>query len=250
MQDVVTVNVSGAALSLSGLDDGELLTLTRANCEDAFATLYERYRYAALRLARHLGQKDEADDIVSESFARILDLLQRGKGPDQTFRAYLFTTVRHECGRRAKARLRVQPTDDDQKIDVAVPFGADGLDDFERSTVRAAYESLPLRWRTVLWHLDVEGRKPLELGPILGLSANSVSALVYRARSGLRDAYLQQHVSPAGSTSCDKHRAKLSAFVRRTAAAGDHDKVRAHLQVCDECVAVYLDLQEVNREVG
>ncbi len=250
MHDVDSIDVYVSAIPLSELDDGELLTITRAGHHDAYAELYERYRYASLRLARHLGQKDEADDIVSESFARILDLLSRDKGPDRAFRAYLFTTVRHECGRRAKAQKQVRPTDDIRQIDVPVAFGDNELDDFERSTIRAAYESLPLRWRTVLWHLDVEGRKPLELGPLLDLSPNSVSALVYRARSGLRDAYLQQHVNPGGRSSCGKHRAKLSAVVRHTAAAGDNERVHAHLRLCDECHAVYRDLQEVNREVG
>ncbi|MET1038169.1 MAG: sigma-70 family RNA polymerase sigma factor [Aeromicrobium sp.] len=253
MHDVDAVNVSRAELSLAELDDGELLALTRSGNQDAYAALFERYSYAALRLARHLGQKDESDDVVSESFAQVLDLLNRGKGPDRAFRAYLFTTVRHECGRRAKARQRVMPTDDDDQIDAPVEFGAGRLDMFERTAIRAAYESLPARWRTVLWHLDVEGRKPNELGPLLDLSPNSVSALVYRARSGLREAYVQQHVNEdeqAGSQVCLEHRAKLSAFVRRTASARDQEKIHAHLQTCKDCLAIYLDLQDVNREVG
>ncbi|MCW2839795.1 MAG: hypothetical protein JWR55_1278, partial [Aeromicrobium sp.] len=253
MRDVDAVNVSGAELSLAELDDGELLALTRSGDQEAYAALFERYSYAALRLARHLGQKDESDDVVSESFAQVLDLLRRAKGPDRAFRAYLFTTVRHECARRAKARRRVMPTDDTDQIDAPVAFGEGNLDMFERTAIRAAYESLPARWRTVLWHLDVEGLKPNELGPLLNLSPNSVSALVYRARSGLREAYLQQHVNDddqAGSRTCLEHRAKLSAFVRRTASARDQEKVHAHLQTCDDCMAIYLDLKDVNREVG
>jgi RNA polymerase sigma factor (sigma-70 family) len=253
MRDVDAVNVSGAELSLAELDDGELLALTRSGNQEAYAALFERYSYAALRLARHLGQKDESDDVVSESFAQVLDLLRRGKGPDRAFRAYLFTTVRHECARRAKARRRVTPTDDTDQIDAPVAFGDGNLDMFERTAIRAAYESLPARWRTVLWHLDVEGLKPNELGPLLDLSPNSVSALVYRARSGLREAYLQQHVNDgdqAGSRTCLEHRAKLSAFVRRTASARDQEKVHAHLQTCEACMTIYLDLKDVNREVG
>lgn len=253
MQDVDAVNVSGAMLSLAELDDGELLALTRSGNQEAFAALFSRYSYAALRLARHLGQKEESDDVVSESFAQVFDLISRGKGPDRAFRAYLFTTVRHECARRAKARRRVMPTDDQDQIDTAVDFGGGRLDMFERTAIRAAYESLPPRWRTVLWHLDVEGRKPHELGPLLDLSPNSVSALVYRARSGLREAYLQQHVNDddqGGSRACLEHRAKLSAFVRRTSSARDQEKIHAHLQSCAACMTIYLDLKDVNREVG
>lgn len=240
-------------LPLDELEDAELLALARRDHAEAYAALFRRHAYAAHRLARHLGQREEAEDLVSESFALVLDLVRRGKGPDRAFRAYLFTTIRHEAGRRAKARQRVMLTDDHRHIDSVVPFGGGELDDFERSAIRRAYESLPDRWRTVLWHLDVEGRKPQELGPLLDLSPNSVSALVYRARAGLREAYLQQHVNDEGPVAgpvCGNVRPKLSAYVRRTASARERASIGAHLETCSECDAIHSDLREVNREVG
>jgi RNA polymerase sigma factor (sigma-70 family) len=250
MYDVDAVGAQSATPALVELDDEHLLGLVRSGAHEAYAVLYNRYRYATLRLARHLGQRDEADDVVAESFAQILALLNRGKGPDRAFRAYLFTTVRHECGRRAKLRQRVLSSEDPEQKGTPLVAAHESLDVFERSIVRAAYESLPIRWRTVLWHLDVEGRKPQDLGPLFDLTPNGVSALVYRARSGLRGAYLQQHLSPSGRSGCNVYRSKLSAYVRRTAGTGEREKIRAHLRICDECVAAYLDLQEVNREVG
>lgn len=242
-----------AQLSLTDLDDGELLELARDGDQDAYAALFTRYTYSAYRLARHLGQGEDSDDVVSESFAKVLGLLRRGKGPDTAFRAYLFTTIRHEAASRSKLRQRVVPTDDAEQIDRPVPFGDGKLDDFERTTIRAAYESLPRRWRTVLWHLDVEGLKPLELGPLLDLSPNSISALAYRARSGLREAYLKQHVNvdgPVDSEECLVIRTKIPSFVRGTASRRDHDKVRIHLEACQACLVVYLDLLDVNQVVG
>ncbi|MFI5426461.1 RNA polymerase sigma factor [Aeromicrobium sp. UC242_57] len=200
---------------LPGLDDletSELLALVHQGNRAAYATLYDRYAYPAHRLARHLGMRDEAEDVVAESFARILDLMRRGKGPASNFRSYLFTTVRHEAGHRAKARQKVVPTDDESQIDSPVPFGGNQLDQFERSTIRAAYESLPPRWQSVLWQLDVEGHKPHELAEALHVSPNSVSALAYRARAGLREAYLQQHVAgadPGASQACVDARSQL-----------------------------------------
>jgi len=245
--------LSLSELSLADLDDAELLALARRDHDEAYAALFTRHSYAAHRLARHLGHRDEAEDIVAESFAQVLDLFRRGKGPERAFRAYLFTTVRHEAGRRAKARQRVMPTDDERQIDSVVPFGAGQLEGFEEAAIRGAYESLPARWRTVLWHLDVEGRKPQELGPMLKLTPNSVSALAYRARSALREAYLRQHINhegPAASRTCREVRTKLSAYVRRTAPEREQAQVRTHLETCSECVAIHVDLEEVNREVG
>jgi RNA polymerase sigma factor (sigma-70 family) len=253
VQDVDALNAPHAGLSLGELGDEELLALARRDDQEAYAALFTRYSYAAHRLARHLGQRDEAEDVVAEAFAQVLDLVRRGKGPDRAFRAYLFTTIRHEAARRARSHRRIVPTDDDDQIDTIVPFGGGELDEFEKSAIRAAYESLPERWRTVLWHLDVEGLKPHELGPLLGLSSNSVSALVYRARSGLREAYLHQHVkteAPAASRACRDVRDKLSSLVRRSSSMREQEKVHAHLQSCRDCMAIYLDLQEVNREVG
>ena len=242
-----------ADMALSELDDNDLVLLTRQGSEEAYAALYIRYVYSARRLARHLGQREESEDVVADSFAQILDLLQRGKGPDRAFRSYLFTTIRHESGRRAKANKRVMPTDDQSQIDSAVPFAAGQLDDFEKTAIRAAYESLPERWRMVLWHLDVEGRKPQELAPLLGLQPNSVSALVYRARSGLREAYLSQHVkvdSGSQDTQCAGARPKIAGLVRRTLAMRDQEKVHTHIAGCVACMNIYLDLKDINREVG
>ncbi|MEJ7633699.1 sigma-70 family RNA polymerase sigma factor [Aeromicrobium sp.] len=253
MQDVDEVDAPEAELSLAERDDGELLSLVRRGHPHAYAALFTRYTYAAHRLARHLGRREEAEDVVSESFAQVLDLVRKGKGPDRAFRAYLFTTIRHDVARRAKAERRVVPTDDEHRIDTVVPFGGGQLDAFEKSAIRSAYESLPARWRTVLWHLDVEGRRPHELGPVLDLTPNAVSALVYRARSGLREAYLRQHVKrdgPMGDLTCRDTRAKLPAFVRRTASAREQERTLAHLEACAECMAVHLDLREVNRGVG
>jgi RNA polymerase sigma factor (sigma-70 family) len=231
--------------SIEHLDDETLIARTRRGDDDAFAELYRRHSYGALRLARHLGQREESDDVVAESFARLLDLLRRGKGPDQSFRAYLYTTVRHEAGHRAKAVQRVRPTDDEALIDSAVEFGGGTLDVFERTTIRAAYESLPERWRSVIWHLDVEGRKPQEIAEMLDLTPNSVSALVYRARSGLRDAYVQQHVNSRAPGE-DVHRdtrEQFGAVLRRTAAPRVLERVHAHLASCEACMAVYLELE-------
>lgn len=234
------------------LDDVSLLQLSREGDSSAYAELYQRYFYAARRLARHLGQREESDDVVSESFAQIYDLLQRGKGPDREFRAYLFTTIRHESGRRAKAGKRVFPTDDAAQIDSAVPFVDGAVQGFERSAVRAAYESLPERWQTVLWHLEVEGRRPHEVAESMGLKANSVSALVYRARSGLRDAYLQQHVNTPEEVApgCRDLRETLAGVVRGTASARAQEKAFEHLAGCSGCAEVYRDLKDANYEVG
>lgn len=239
-------------VALDVLDDVHLLELARAGRSDAYAELFSRYRHAATRLARHLAPTADADDIVAETFTQVLDQISRGKGPDRAFRAYLFTSIRHEAGRRARQRKRVTPTDDLATIDRAVPFGAGQLDSFEKELVREAYVSLPDRWQTVLWYLDVEGLKPHELSERMDLKPNSVSALVYRARAGLREAYLAQHVAVESSELADACRAirpRLGGLVRRTVGMREQKRLHVHLESCQDCMNSYLEVQDVNARV-
>ncbi|MET0931407.1 MAG: sigma-70 family RNA polymerase sigma factor [Aeromicrobium sp.] len=232
-------------VDLTDPDDDVLIGRARAGDDDAFAELYRRHAFGALRLARQLGQRDESEDVVAESFARLLVLLRRGLGPDEAFKAYLYTAIRHEAGRRGRIGSRVRLVDDESLIDSVVAADDGGFDDFERSAAWAAYESLPDRWQSVLWFLDVEGRKPHDIADQLDLTPNSVSALVYRARSALRDAYVQQHVN-TGASCDDVHRdirSRLGPVLRGTAAPRDRRRVDHHLEGCAPCRAVYLELE-------
>lgn len=233
---------------LSELDDGALVQLARDGVHDAYAALYSRHAFPAQRLARHLGMRDEAEDVVSESFAQVLELMRRGKGPETSFRAYLFTTIRHDSARRAKARQKLIPTDDDSAIDTLVDIDAGQLDAFEASAIRAAYASLPARWRAVLWQVEVERRKPQDLAPVLGLSPNGVSALAYRARSALREAYLKQHLRSAASPGrkCGEVRERLPAMIGGRLPKRREQAAREHLADCAECRAVLCELEVAN----
>ncbi|RYJ02636.1 MAG: sigma-70 family RNA polymerase sigma factor, partial [Actinomycetales bacterium] len=181
--------------TLADLDDLMLLDLARAGSEGAFDELYRRYSYPALRLARHLGPAVEADDVVAETFSQVLDQVRRGRGPQTAFRAYLFTSVRHEVGRRLKQRARVRVTDELEELDGTATLHGGGLEGVEQELVRDALAQLPERWRLVLWRVEVEGLRPREVAEELGIRPNAVSALAYRARGALRQAYLDAHVT-------------------------------------------------------
>ena len=52
------------------------------------------------------------DEFALRSFAKILQVLKGGGGPDAAFRAYLYTTVRRVAYDRTRSNSRVQVTDD------------------------------------------------------------------------------------------------------------------------------------------
>jgi RNA polymerase sigma factor (sigma-70 family) len=220
--------------------DAELISSVRGGDVAAYGDLFARHRDAANRLARQLVRGPDADDLVSEAFAKVLSVLQGGGGPDVAFRAYLLTAVRRLHVDKMRAGAKVQTSDDMEAFDPGVPFHDTAIASFESGAAARAFATLPERWQLVLWHLEVEGNKPADIAPLLGMSANSVSALAYRAREGLRQAFLTMHLSDISDTDCRWVNEHLGAYVRKGLSNRDSTKVQAHLDQCRRCTAMYL----------
>jgi RNA polymerase sigma factor (sigma-70 family) len=175
--------------------DAVLLDSVRRGDVGAYGELYQQHVNSAYGLARRFGRRaTDADDLVAESFARVLAALLAGRGPDSTFRPYLFTTLRHLAGDKAYRDRKLQFVEDFSGLRaeaVTVEAVDTAVVEVERSLAARAFNALPERWRTVLWHTEIEGQSPAELASSLGLRPNSVAALAYRARVGLRAAYLK-----------------------------------------------------------
>jgi RNA polymerase sigma factor (sigma-70 family) len=230
--------------------DAELISAVRGGDVDAYGELFSRHVDAARRLARQLVPAADADDLVSEAFAKVLSVLQRGGGPDLAFRAYLLTAVRRLHVDRIRATSRLHTTDDLTPFDPGVPFRDTAVEGFENAAAARAFASLPERWQMVLWHTEVEGQKPAEVAPLLGMTANSVAALAYRAREGLRQAFLTMHVQELDTDMCSWTHRNLGAFIRNGTSRRDSAKIEDHLAECRRCTAIYLELTEVNSNLA
>ncbi|MEV7397115.1 sigma-70 family RNA polymerase sigma factor [Aeromicrobium sp. NPDC092404] len=242
MSDISTSRVEAS--------DAQLIAAVREGDTTAYGVLFDRHREAAARLSAQLVPGPDADDLVAESFTRVLALLEAGKGPDEFFRAYLLTAIRRLHVDRTRRQKRVKTTADDAELDRAVAFVDPAEMRFEQQAAATAFASLPERWQLVLWHLDVEGQKPADIAPLLGMSPNSVSALAYRAREGLRQAYLQSHLRPSLHASCRTTTGMLGAYVRKGLAARDTSRVEAHLDECSRCTGLWLELAEINARLS
>lgn len=230
--------------------DAELIAAVRGGDLEAYGVLFERHVDAARRLGRQLTTAADADDLVSDAFAKVLRVLQDGGGPDLAFRAYLLTAVRRLHVDRIRAESRLRHTDDMEPFDPGVPFRDTAVEGFENAAAAKAFASLPERWQMVLWHTEVEGQKPAEVAELLGMSANSVSALAYRAREGLRQAFLNSHAQEIEDERCRWTNDHLGGYVRKALSRRDTAKVEAHLDECRRCMAIYLELSEVNSGLG
>jgi RNA polymerase sigma factor (sigma-70 family) len=227
--------------------DSELIAASRSGDRTAYAVLYQRHAASAHGLARSLlrGQS-EADDAVAEAFARVLAQLRRGGGPSDAFRAYLLTTVRRVAYDRFRVEQRQVASGDLTEFDPGEPFVDPAVAGLERHIVARAYFSLPERWRAVLWHTAVEGARPAEIAELLGVTPNGAAALAYRAREGLRQAYLQAHLTGMVRQECRPVAARLGAYVRAGLSKREAAEVEAHMAGCTECGAAYAELADVN----
>ena len=228
-----------------------------------YEELYIEHAPVARRVALSMVQRDAADDIVAEAFTRVLGAIRAGGGPGLAFRAYLLAAVRNTANDWLRASRRTTVIGDlDQDLEDRVPEENMGLAQLSRGPeaeaearaearlVAAAFGRLPTRWRAVLWQLEVEGKAPAAIAPMFGLSANGVSALAVRAREGLRQAYLQQHIGRNIPASCQSYAAVLGADARGQLSQRRRSVVHEHLQHCTGCHALASELTELNSRLG
>ena len=231
----------------AGSSDAELISAVRSGNADAYGILYERHAGAARRVARQVTPSPaDVDDVVSETFTRVLAAIRRGSGPAEAFRPYLVTAARRVALDHLRGQRTQVPTDDAELPDPGEPFVDPAEASLERALVARAYTSLPERWSAVLWHTEIEQARPAEVALILGISPNSVAALRYRAREGLRQAYLQMHLSRVRAE-CQPVAGKLGAYVRGALSRRDAGQVVDHLSHCDDCTVAHAELVAINK---
>jgi RNA polymerase sigma factor (sigma-70 family) len=209
-----------------------------------FTELYMRHRAVARRIAATYRYPGDADDLVNEAFEKVYAALRRGSGPTGSFRAYLFVTMRHLAAERWERRG--EELLDEVPEPIAAARKAPPMEAEERDIIVEAFESLPDRSQAVLWYTAVEGRHPRDLSKNLGMTPNAVSALAYRAREQLRQAYLQAHLRTA-RPQCEPHRSGLGAFVRDGQSQRDRARTQQHVEQCPSCRGLVDELSEVNR---
>ncbi|QFZ16115.1 sigma-70 family RNA polymerase sigma factor [Saccharothrix syringae] len=226
--------------------DRELLARVRAGDDAAFGELFTQHADAVRRFAlRHVREHAEADDLTAEAFFRVLQAIRRGTGPTDHVRTYLLTVARRVAWEWS-GRRRDVPVEDEELSRRVEPFPDVTASRPEHALISRAFTSLPERWRTVLWQVEVEGARPAAVAPSFGLSPNAMAALARRAREGLRAAYLQAHLAEdTGPRACSSVVAKLGTYVAGGVQGAEHRRIRKHLQTCSSCNALHAELTEV-----
>ncbi|QDN99304.1 sigma-70 family RNA polymerase sigma factor [Streptomyces sp. RLB3-17] len=242
--------------------DADLIGRMRAGDDTAYEELYRRHAEAVRRYARTCCRDAHtADDLTAEVFARMLQAVRRGHGPQHAVRAYLLTTVRRVAASWTKSAKREQLVDDfavfaaqssrtsEVSDEETLDLGADvrAMHEAEQSMAMQAFRSLPERWQAVLWHTEVEDESPSEVATLFGLDANGTRVLASRAREGLKQAYLQAHVSATLTMDeeCARYADRLGAYARGGLRTRAERGLRKHLEECAKCRLAAGQIKEV-----
>ncbi|MFE7844012.1 sigma-70 family RNA polymerase sigma factor [Microbacterium sp. NPDC057407] len=230
--------------------DADLVLRSRSGDRGAFGELWRRHYRSGVVVARSISPAADADDLVQEAYTRIFHSIQRGGGPTGSFRAYLFTSIRNTAADWARARHETTIEELDSLEDPASSEQATA-DSLDRSLTHQAFRSLPTRWQEVLWYSEIEGMKPAEIAPLLGLKPTAVAQLAFRAREGLREAWVQAHLgSVAEDSDCAWAIARLGAYTRDNLGRRDRPRVERHVASCPRCMIVAGEAREVSSRLA
>lgn len=236
----------GVGISTTEVSDEDLIRSSRTGDRSSLDILYSRHHDAGLRYARRLmANRADAEDVAQDAFLRVIAAIGRGNGPEEMFRPYLLRAVRSAAADRWEEQAREIPTDAADETPVEDASLASLLHRNDPELVMKAFQSLPLRWMTVLWHAEVEREPPRRIAPILGIEPGAVSALLLRARKGLREAYLAAYAQAPPRKDCEPTFPYLAATVLGTSSTRDRRKVKEHTRECEDCAKVLAELADV-----
>jgi len=160
-----------------------------SNAFEMLARRYMRSVYAII--SSILGQQEDVEDSVQETFLRVLDRI-RTFDPRRPFAPWLYQVARNVARNRWKALKHRRGNDlavwGPFQLDTNAPDPGALLEQSEmQRLVGEAVEQLPERQRATLRMHDIEGFKSAEIAALLGVSEGTVRANLHHARRALRE---------------------------------------------------------------
>ncbi|MFF3402919.1 RNA polymerase sigma factor [Streptomyces sp. NPDC002659] len=218
----------------AGASDVTLAQSMRQGHPGALALLIGRH-YVAVRgyLSTCFTEPHTVDHLTEETFRRAYVSVRNGGDVLVVWRPQLFATAR-TLAMTTWAREPRSTTATAGFCRWASSGGGWPIDG--PAALSDAYRTLPLRWRTALWHAVVEGESP---ALVLGLPLDDAHGVKDRAKQVLRDFYLAtyrqavEHRLPCGLFALDR---------MERSGAPPVDWFRTHLFQCRQCHDLEFDL--------
>lgn len=165
-------------------------TITR----DEMIAIYEEFNPGIYRYAvRLLRDASLAEDCVSETFSRFLTAIQRGGGPQENIRAYLYRVAHNwitdHFRRKPLPDLRIE---DHEPIESGSNPAAQVADSMERERVRAAILRLPAEQQQIIQLRFLENWSHEEVAEVVGKTIDATRSMQYRALGNLRRILMEE----------------------------------------------------------
>jgi RNA polymerase sigma-70 factor (ECF subfamily) len=175
---------------MSESDVDGLAGMARGGDEAAFTALVGRLVRPALAAAWELvPTREDAEDVVQESFARAWRELRRYDAA-RPYAPWFFTILRNvarNAGRRGRHVQLVSLQDDAVAAELPAVTEGDGeLDAIDSARIHAALDALSPMQRACFRLTALEGFGSAEAGAMLGVSDATVRVHTHRARHALR----------------------------------------------------------------
>lgn len=179
------------------VDDAELVERVRRGDREAFGGLVQRYQRRAFAVAwRFLRQREDAEDVVQESFLAALDKLDSFDATRPFGPWFLRIVANRSMSQLDRARVRAT----DPLHEEIAPASGGVEADFDRgetaALVRDALAELSERQRLVMqWH-ELDGLATAEIAEALGITESTVRWTVHAGRKALRERLLARQEGP------------------------------------------------------
>lgn len=204
-------NDSSDAVLVQRVRDGEIA---------AFEVIMRRYNQRLYRIARSIvGEEDEAQDVVQETYVRAYYQLDQFRGPDG-FAGWLSRIASNEAMMRLrKSRRLIYSLDDpdggSENMESDVPQPIDGIARQQlRELLEDAIDSLPTDLRSVYVMRAIQQLSTAETANSLDVSTDVVKTRYLRARRALRSIFTS-HISKAELTAFEFAGQRCDAIVQR-----------------------------------
>jgi len=175
---------------LTKQDDRALVKLALNHEDFAFTILMRRFKLPLFKFAlRHIGDADDAEDIVQETFVAAHRNLFR-YNPKYEVSTWLYRIALNKCrdlGRKRKAAYfinRINPMLEQQVAQFAEQSTPESnlLDKTELQSLAQKVSALPAKLREPLILCTIDDMSQKQAANILGISPKAVETRIYRAR--------------------------------------------------------------------
>ena len=171
------------------MTDEELMALiVDQKDQRAFAELTTRYRRKLFATCyRMLGNPEEAEDAVQESFLKLWNYAASWDRKKAKLSTWLYTVTTNTCRDILRKRRAILVEHDDNRISDD-DEGPDVVEAKQRGRIiKKAIQELPDRQRQALVLSYYQGMSHKEIGDIMDSTPKSIEGLVARARNDLKE---------------------------------------------------------------